>query len=65
MSARASLVVPLLAVPREETHNRCRHCHHRKGGQGRVGPPMVCYCPHSKRGTHQRKKERNEKADHE
>ncbi|CAA6657026.1 unnamed protein product [Spirodela intermedia] len=36
---RASSIDPLLAVPREKTHDCCWYCHHRKGG--RAGHPMV------------------------
>ncbi|CAA7393758.1 unnamed protein product [Spirodela intermedia] len=40
--AGASLVDPLLAAPREKTHDCCRCCHHQKGGKERAGQHMVC-----------------------
>ncbi|CAA7393011.1 unnamed protein product [Spirodela intermedia] len=46
---RASSIDPLLAVPREKTHDCCWYCHHRKGGEGGAGHP------HGKRGMCQRR----------
>ncbi|CAA7400865.1 unnamed protein product [Spirodela intermedia] len=60
--AGLSSIDPLLAVPREETHDCCRCCHHWKEGE-RTSWPTYLGRPHSKRGKHQRKKERNETAD--
>ncbi|CAA6673519.1 unnamed protein product [Spirodela intermedia] len=32
--SRASSIDLLFDAPREETHDRCQHCHHRKRGGG-------------------------------
>ncbi|CAA6657663.1 unnamed protein product [Spirodela intermedia] len=69
--AGASLVDPLLAAPREKTHDCCRCCHHQKGERNELANIWCAVVaprkrggaghPHGKRGTHQRKKGRNER----